>query len=297
MCLRAAPTVMDGSRRTNSVVMIPPAVWSGYWSRRSISARTSALSLGSRRRRSCSPICWTMSVRSSAAIPSRTRAAREGSSFSRMVARRVMVGWSSTSTARGTGSIMMTLAASARVSWFSRSATSAAGRSLTTSPMPVKLSSSRSRMRSSSSSGAGTVSPPRGALLPTLLELAHQFLEARVAAEGVQLAAVREQRVVLVAQAHGPAHPLDGLVGHGFHAVEGGQPERDVVVGGGDLAHPIRDQGPGALVLAARAPTPGQDGTDAVQVRVLAQQVLQDGLRRLHVALVEEGHGQERAHQ
>ena len=62
-------------------------------------------------------------------------------------------------------------------------------------------------------------------------------------------------------------------------------------------AHAVRDEGPGALVLAARAPAPGQHGPHAVQVRVLAQHVLQHGLRLVHLPLVEEGHGQEGLHQ
>jgi hypothetical protein len=59
----ASPTVISGVRRTNSVVMIPPAVCSGYRSRLSTSARTSVVSMGSKRPRPFSPISLTMSVR------------------------------------------------------------------------------------------------------------------------------------------------------------------------------------------------------------------------------------------
>jgi 1,4-dihydroxy-2-naphthoate octaprenyltransferase len=45
---------------------------------------------------------------------------------------------------------------------------------------------------------------------------------------------------VLVAQAHRPLHPLEGLLGEALHGVERSQPEGDVVVGHRDRPSPVR---------------------------------------------------------
>src|SRR5262245_14393483 len=289
MCLSASATVMPGSRRTNSVVMMPPAAWPGYCSRRSTSARTSAESCGNSRRRSCSPIWRMISVRWSAERPSRILAAREGSMCSTIALRRVSVGWSRTSTARCVEHIVTTVAASTSRSWFSKSARSAGGRSATAPPMPVKLSSSRSWIRSRSSFGAVTsgllcrrqrvlgvgVSAPH---LPEALQLVHYLNEARVLAQAVELVAAGEERVVLVAELHGPAHPLDAFVQLPDHGIEGGQPQRHVVVRCRGLQHPLRDQGQGLLTLAAGPEAPGQQRLHALEMRVLALHLFEQGL-------------------
>src|SRR5207247_1691547 len=134
MCFRHSPTVMPGARRTNSVVMIPPAVWSGYWSRRSTSARTAGESLGRRRRPSRPP-----------------------------------------------------------------------RRSRRSSP-PGGAGSSPAGLRARSGGGLLPCVPPA---LVTALQVVHHLREARVVAQAVQLAALGEERVVLVAQPDGEAHPLD----------------------------------------------------------------------------------------
>src|SRR6185503_5280020 len=211
-----------------------------------------------------------ISVRSSAESPSRICAARPGSICSRITLLRRSVGWSQTSIARGTESRLSTAAASWRVSWFTRSATSAGCSSATTSPMPAKLSSRRSRMRSSSSSGALTLGGlgSVAASLPAPAQLLQQLHEARVRAQRVELGGARDQRVVLVSDLDRPLQPLERLVDEELHRVELRQPQRDVVVGGRDLAHPVADERRRLRVLPAHREALREERQHAVEVRV-----------------------------
>ncbi len=106
-----------------------------------------------------------------------------------------------------------------------------------------------------------------------------------------------EERVVLVARAHRARDPVDRVVRHALHRVEGREPERDVGVGGRHLAHAVGHEGARLLVLPAGGEAPPEQRQDAVEVRVLAEHVLDEGLRVVHHAAVEEGHGEERLEQ
>ena len=62
------------------------------------------------------------------------------------------------------------------------------------------------------------------------------------------------------------------------------------MVGGRGLLHAVRDEGPGALVLALGAEAPGQHGLDPVQMRMVREDVLHERLRLVHASLVEVAH-------
>src|SRR5262245_19339625 len=197
-----------------------------------------------------------MSVRSSAESPSVTCAARDGSSFSRIAPRRVIVGWSNNSTTRATGSIITTVDASISFNWLSKSTRSSGRRSATCSLMPTKLSSRRRLIRSRNSSSVVIQSPP---LLPLPLQLIQQVDETQVTAQVVEARVVREERVIFVAELNGCSDPFDRLVAHVLHGVKRRQPERHVVIGGGDLFYMFGDQAAGAVMFPARAVAPAQN--------------------------------------
>src|SRR2546421_12075333 len=67
---------------------------------------------------------------------------------------------------------------------------------------------------------------------PSLLQLVHQLNEARLSAQAVEFFAVGKEGIVFVAELDCAPHPLDGLIGHAFQAVEGGKPEGNIVIGG-----------------------------------------------------------------
>src|SRR5215510_5378785 len=200
-----------------------------------------------------------------------TWAARVGSSFSRIAPRRVIVGWSNNSMTRATGSIMLTVDASISFNWLSNSTRSAGGRSATCSLMPPKLSSRRRLIRSRNSSSVVIHSPP---LLPLTLQLIQQVDEAQVTAQVVEARVVGEERVIFVAELNGRSDPFDRLVAHVLHGVKRRQPERHVVIGGGDLFYVIGDHGPGAVMFPARAVAPAQKDLQRVEMRVLIERLL-----------------------
>src|SRR5262245_37828611 len=252
-----------------------------------------------------------MSVRSSAESPSVTCAARDGSSFSRIAPRRVIVGWSNNSTTRATGSIITTVEASISFNWLSNSTRSSGGRSATCSLMPTKLSSRRRLIRSRKSSSVVIHLPPfhrmgltgrRGdratgrwgdrlfsprrpvppsprlcslpSLLPLSLQVIQQSDETQVTAQVVQAGVVGEEGVIFVAELNGPSNPFDRLVAHVLHSVKRRQPERHVMIRGGDLFYVIGDQGPGAIMILMRAVTPTQNDLQRVEVGVLIERFL-----------------------
>src|SRR5262245_6475856 len=212
-----------------------------------------------------------MSVRSSAESPSVTCAARDGSSFSRIAPRRVIVGWSNSSTTRATGSIITTVEASISFNWLSNSTRSSGRRSATCSLMPMKLSSRRRLIRSRNSSSVVIHLPP---LLPLPLQLIQQFDETQVTAQVVQARVVGEERVIFVAELNGRSDPFDSVVAHVFHGIKRRQPERHVVVGGGDLFDVIGDHVSGSVMISARAVTPAQNDLQRVEMRVLIERFL-----------------------
>src|SRR5262245_52973601 len=96
-------------------------------------------------------------------------------------------------------------------------------------------------------------------LLPLPLQLIQQIDEAQVTAQVVEARVVGEERVIFVAELNGCSDPFDRLVAHVLHGVKRRQPERHVVIGGGDLFYVIGDQAPGALMFSASAVAPAQD--------------------------------------
>src|SRR5262245_52105204 len=212
-----------------------------------------------------------MSVRSSAESPSIIWATRAGSSFSKIAPRRVIVGWSSNSMTRATGNIMMTAAASISFNWLSSSTRSSGRRSTTCSLMPMKLSSRRRLIRSRNSSSVVTHSPP---LLPFLFQVIQKINESEVAAQVIQTRVVGEERVVFVAELNRCFDPCGRFVAHVFHGIERGEPQRHVVIGGGDLFDVVSDYGSGAVMFPARAVTPAQNDLQRVEVRMLPEHVL-----------------------
>src|SRR5262249_61328939 len=106
-----------------------------------------------------------------------------------------------------------------------------------------------------------SLSPPphQPPLLPLPPQLIQQVDEAQVAAQVVEARVVGEERVIFVAELNGRSDPFDRLVTHVLHGVKRRQPERHVVIGGGDLFYVIGDQAARALVFPARAVAPPQN--------------------------------------
>src|SRR5215470_5241978 len=86
-------------------------------------------------------------------------------------------------------------------------------------------------------------------LLPLPLQLIQQVDETQVTAQVVEARVVGEERVIFVAELNGRSDPFDRLVAHVLHGVKRRQPERHVVVGGGDLFNVIGNQAAGALMF------------------------------------------------
>src|SRR5262249_60885779 len=97
------------------------------------------------------------------------------------------------------------------------------------------------------------------ALRPLPLDLIKQVDETQVTAQVVSARVVGKERVIFVAELNGRSDPFDPFVAHVLHGVKRRQPERHVVIGGGDLFYVIGDQAAGALMFSARAVAPAQN--------------------------------------